>query len=212
MLGYLEVEQLATAVADQDTNVKGLEAKGLDHEQIGRPDGVGVIGQEGMPALAGWARSSAPAVAPNGAGTDRDGDQLPDLVAQARSTQSRAGAPPPIEPPTPAMPADDGLRPDEDEMLSPIPMESAGDQSEELVPGVEPRAALGSESDMELLAQEEILEKEIVMTADGSRKGGEQNPEEGQHRTRIAALEVARRPCAVLPPYAGSNSLSSIEY
>ncbi len=37
------------------------------------------------------------------------------------------------------------------------------------VPGVVPWAALGSESDLELLAQEEILEKEIVMAAEASR-------------------------------------------
>ncbi len=97
-------------------------------------------------------------------------------------------------------------------MLSPIRMESADGQPEELVPGVEPRAALGSESDLELLAQEEILEKEIVMAAEGSRKGAEQEPEEGEHRNRIAALAVARACAGFCPPttpYVGAQKLAT---
>ncbi len=210
MRGYLEVDQLAAAVADEETNVKGVEAKGLNHEQVGRPDGMRVIGQEGTPALAGRARASPPAIAPNGAGADPDSqleelaanalgapervllghgcNQFPDFHAQARSTQSPAGAPPPIEPPTQAVPADDCLRPDENQMPPPIAMESADDQPEQLVPGAQAWAALGSESDLELLAQEEILEKEVVAAAEDSRKRGEQEPEEGEHHIRIAGL------------------------
>ena len=104
------------------------------------------------------------------------------------------GAPPPIEPPTLAVPADDGLRPDEDQMPPPIPVEPAGEHPEEPVPAVQSWAAPGSEGDLELLAQEEILEKEVVLAAEASRKLAEQEPEEGEHRIRIAGLASASGP------------------
>jgi len=58
-------------------------------------------------------------------------------------------------------------------------MESADHQPEELVPGAQAWAARGSEDDLELLAQEEILEKELMATAKDSGKRGDQEPEEG---------------------------------
>jgi len=61
-------------------------------------------------------------------------------------------------------------------MPPPIAMESADDHPEQLVPGVQAWAALGSERDLELLAQEEILEKEVVAAAEDSRKHDEQEP------------------------------------
>jgi hypothetical protein len=39
--------------------MEGLEGQGLDHEQVCCPDGLGVVGEEGTPALAG--RPSWPA-------------------------------------------------------------------------------------------------------------------------------------------------------
>ncbi len=41
---------------------------------------------------------------------------------------------------------------------------------------------------LELLAQEEILEKEVVAPTEDSRKGVKQEREEGEHRPRIAGL------------------------
>ncbi len=73
-------------------------------------------------------------------------------------------------------------------MPPPIAMESADDQPEQLVPGAQAWAALGSESDLELLALEEILEREVVAAAEDSRKRGEQETEEGKHHIRIAGL------------------------
>src|SRR5712692_10376015 len=43
-------------------------------------------------------------------------------------------------------------------------------QPEEPVPSAQARAALGSEGDLELLAQQEILEKEVVAASEGSGK------------------------------------------
>src|SRR5713101_1840470 len=86
--GYLEVEQLTAAVADEEQDIKGAQAERLNHEQVGRPDGMGLIGQEGALALAGRARASPPAVAPNGAGADRD-SQLEELAADAFGAPER---------------------------------------------------------------------------------------------------------------------------
>src|SRR5437868_2126635 len=52
MGGDLEVEELATAVADEEEDVEGLEGEGLNHKQIRRPDRSRMVGQEGAPALA----------------------------------------------------------------------------------------------------------------------------------------------------------------
>ena len=61
---HLEVHQLAAAVADEEEYVEGLETDGLDHEEVGRPDGLGVVGQERAPALAGRTRAPSPSIAP----------------------------------------------------------------------------------------------------------------------------------------------------
>ena len=47
------MEQAAAVVADHKEDVKGLEGQGLDHEEVSCPDGVGVVGEEGAPTLAG---------------------------------------------------------------------------------------------------------------------------------------------------------------
>jgi hypothetical protein len=50
----LEVEELSATVADEEQHVQGLEAEGLDHEQVGGPKGACVVDEEGAPALARW--------------------------------------------------------------------------------------------------------------------------------------------------------------
>ena len=41
--------------------VERLEGQGLDHDEVGGPDRVGMAGQEGAPALAGRLRMASPA-------------------------------------------------------------------------------------------------------------------------------------------------------
>ena len=50
----LEVEQLTPSVADEEDDEEGLKSKGLDHEEVGYPDRLSMVG-EGAPGLAGWA-------------------------------------------------------------------------------------------------------------------------------------------------------------
>ena len=72
--GHAEVEQAAAVVADQKEDVEGLEGEGLDHEEVGSPDGLSVVGEEGAPALAGWSGWSAASVAADGARADGDAE------------------------------------------------------------------------------------------------------------------------------------------
>jgi len=140
--GHVEVEHAAAVVADQEEDVESLKGQGLDYEEVGSPDDVGVVGEEGTPALAwrpGWPAAS---VASDGAGADCDteldqlatdplgapvqvlarhgSDQLTYLGLQPWTSQPGAGAPAPEETPAPAVPAQHGLRPDQKQVASPV--------------------------------------------------------------------------------------------
>jgi hypothetical protein len=80
------------------------------------------------------------------------GDQLTDLWAQAGPAQMRAATPAPVEAPASAVPAEDGLRSDEDEMPPPGREEPAKDQPEESTYGLEVRPRARRERDLELVA------------------------------------------------------------
>jgi hypothetical protein len=69
MGGHLEMDQLATAVADEEEHVEGLEGQGLDDKEVGRPDRLSVVGQEGAPALAWWAGMTASTIAADPSGS-----------------------------------------------------------------------------------------------------------------------------------------------
>jgi hypothetical protein len=69
--GQVEVEQAAAAVADQEEDVEGPEGQGLDHEQVCCPDGLGLVGEEGTPTLAGRPSWPAASVVADGAGDER---------------------------------------------------------------------------------------------------------------------------------------------
>jgi hypothetical protein len=112
MVGDLEVDQLATTMADEEEDVEGLEVQGLDDEQVGDPGRLSMVGQEGAPALVGWAGMTAPTITADRAGADDDAeleelaadalgaperilaghsrDQLPDLGTQPRPAQMSA--------------------------------------------------------------------------------------------------------------------------
>jgi hypothetical protein len=93
------------------------------------------------------------------------GDQLPDLRTQSGSAQVVARAPAPVEPPASSMPANDGLGTDQDQMPFPVRVEAPDHQPEEPVSGLESRARTGTERDMELVAQEQVLNYKLVPSA-----------------------------------------------
>ncbi len=188
--GHLEVEQLAPAMTDEEDDVEGLEGQGLDHEEVGGPDRLGMVGKEGAPALAGRSRMATPAIAADGAGADHDaefeqltadplgapervlsrhgGDQLPNLGAQSRPAKMAVGAPAPVEPPSLAVPANDGLRPNQDEVRLPVEVEAPDQQLDEPIPGLEFRTRTGTERDLELVPQEQVLDEQVLPVAEES--------------------------------------------
>ena len=87
---HLEMDQLATAVADEEEDVEGLEGESLGDEEVGRPDRLRVIGQERAPALAGWAGVKASTIAAYRAGADDDAE-LEELATDALGAP-RAGS------------------------------------------------------------------------------------------------------------------------
>lgn len=62
------------------------------------------------------------------------------------------------------MPADDRLGLDKDQMPLPIG-DKADQQPKEPVLGLEVRARMGTESDLELVSQEQVLDQEVVPSA-----------------------------------------------
>src|SRR5215472_4342720 len=132
--GHVEVAQATAVVADQEEDVEGLEGQGLDHEEIGCPNGLSVVGEEGAPALAGRSGRSAAAVAADGACADGDaeleqlatdplgapvrvlqrhgGDQLANLGVQAWTSPRTAGTPAPEETPAFSVPVQARCRKD----------------------------------------------------------------------------------------------------
>jgi hypothetical protein len=81
------------------------------------------------------------------------------------------------------MPAQHGLGADQEEVASPVPLEAVDEKPEELVSGAEARPALVTEGDLELLAEEQVLEEEALATAQGVDESGQEEPEE-DHRGR----------------------------
>ena len=100
--------------------------------------------------------------------------------------QGAAGTPAPEEAPALAMPAQHGLGADQEEVASPVPLEAVDEKPEELVSGAEARQALVTEGDLELLAEEQVLEEEALAAAQGFDERGQEEPEEFDHRGRIA--------------------------
>ena len=74
MGGHLEVDELTTAVADEEEDVEGPEGEGLHDKEVGRPDRLSLVSQEGSPALAGRVEMTPTAVAADRAGADHDAE------------------------------------------------------------------------------------------------------------------------------------------
>jgi hypothetical protein len=70
------------------------------------------------------------------------------------------------------VPPQHGLGPDQEEVASPVPLEAVDEKPEELVWGSEARTALVTEGDLELLAEEQVLEEEALATAQGVDESG----------------------------------------
>ena len=127
------------------------------------------------------------------------GDQLPNLMTQSGPAQVAAGAPPPVETPASAVPAEDGFRLDQDEMAPPIGVEAADQQPEEPISCLKVGPRTRTERDLELVAQEQVLDQKVVLPAEESCQRGE----EDAHSLSILAGSPMRSD-GVLPSYSRS--------
>ena len=75
------------------------------------------------------------------------------------------------------MPAEDGLRSDEDEMPPLGREEPSNDQPEESIHGLEVRSRARAERDLELVAQEQVLKHEVLALVVEGGQGGEEEAE-----------------------------------
>jgi hypothetical protein len=71
-------------------------------------------------------------------------------------------------------------------VASPVAVEAADETPEELVSGAEARTTSVTGSDLELLAEEQVLEEEALAAAQGVDERSQEEPEEFDHRGRIA--------------------------
>jgi hypothetical protein len=88
MGSHLEMDQMATSVADEEEDEEGLEGQGLDDKEVGRSDRLSVVGQEGAPALAWWVAMTASTIAADRAGA-YDDTELEELAADALGAPER---------------------------------------------------------------------------------------------------------------------------
>ncbi len=79
------------------------------------------------------------------------------------------------------MPAEHGFGPDQEEVASPVRVDAPDHEPEELVASVEAGPALGTERDLELLAEQQVLEDEALTAAEGASKGGREEADEFDH-------------------------------
>ena len=107
------------------------------------------------------------------------GDQGPDPTVHAWTSQWIAPAP--EETPALAVPGRHGRGPDQEEVASPVPVETANEEPEELVTGAEAGPGLATEGDLKLLAEEQVLEEEATAAAEDAGEGSEEEAEEFDH-------------------------------
>ena len=173
---HSDVHQLAAPVRDQDEDVERLERQRPHGAQVGRPELPAVVGEERAPRLTRRAGGAAPPVpldralahddpeleqlpadalaAPTRVVPGHGGDQFADLGGQVWATEAPGRPPAPEQLPALSMPADDGLRPHDEQVLTPITPEAPGERPEGAVERLQPRPlARGASQHGELLAQ-----------------------------------------------------------
>jgi len=79
------------------------------------------------------------------------------------------------------MSAEHSLGPDQEEVAFPVPVEATDDEPEEPVPSAEARPAPGAEGDLELLAEEQVLDQEALAAVESANKGGQEQAKEFDH-------------------------------
>jgi hypothetical protein len=75
------------------------------------------------------------------------------------------------------VPAEDGFWSEQDEMPHPVRVEAADHQPEEAVPGPQVGSRTRTEGDLELVAQEQVLDQQVAPPPKKVCQRGEENAE-----------------------------------
>ncbi len=198
--GDVEEDQLSPLVADAEEDVEGPEAHRLDDEQVGGPDAAELVCQEGSPVLVGARPQPAPTISADGTVAHDDAefqqfspnafspperillgdpaDGCLQLGPEAGSTEPSSGLPPPIQSPTLPVPAQDRLRLHHMEVLSPIlGPDMAKPDPENPIPRPEAGMRVGAQGDLEVMAEDQVLEREIPARSNGRNEGAKDKQE-----------------------------------
>ncbi len=99
-------------------------------------------------------------------------DQLLHLGAEPRPTEPGSRPPGPIQSPTLPVPPQDGVRLDDSEVVPPASRpEAAKPNPEDSIMTTEARIWVGAQRDLELMAEDQVLEREIPTRSNGSNEG-----------------------------------------
>src|SRR6266571_8581184 len=203
--GDLALNQLPALVADEEEHIKGLEADRLHHEQVRRPDALDLIPQKRFPGLTSLRLGTPPSIAANRSIADHDrqleefsadalgapqrifprhsSNQFPDFCAQASPTQPTPRPPAPVQAPTPAMPADYRLRLHDPQLTSPsLRPEPPHPDPKDPIPVPQTRLWLAAQEDLELVAQDQVLERKVLAGTTAINQDTKRHREEAQHR------------------------------
>jgi hypothetical protein len=110
------------------------------------------------------------------------------------------------------MPAHDRIGRDELQVLTPAGAQSTGEDPQQLVPGPKPSASSASgrpSQHGELMAQEQVLEDEVLARAGQRVHGREQQREQFEHVVSIADSAVRAGFCRPTARRTGSQRTSS---
>jgi hypothetical protein len=184
-----------------------LERGGRDREEIGGDEVVHVVREEGAPGLRrrparAWpiSRDRAlghveaepeefamdPRRAPQGIGTRHFANEGPDGSGEARLAGPRLRPTPPVPAESFTMPADNRRRLHEHEDAPPGRPPSTQSQPEEAIDGAEPRAAIGSYQQFQLMPKCEILKDEILVSQERGPERGNEGEAEPKHAGQCA--------------------------
>ena len=113
-------------------------------------------------------------------------DQGPDLGVDARAAADRRpGEPGPVLVEASALPSQDGVGRHDDESPSPSGPDFGQPDPQQTIPSAELRPGHHSLVSGQLLAQGEILERDVAVAADEERKEPEQVKQERDHEPRL---------------------------
>jgi hypothetical protein len=106
-----------------------------------------------------------------------------------------------------------GLRPDQDEVASPVPLEAADEEPKELVPSPKAWTMPGAEGDLELRTKEQVLDEEALAPAEDAggvaRTSSRSSIIGGQDRRSMLARGEERR---LLPSYNPRWTSAAVTY